>query len=115
MFVGATGPTGVITSPRFFTDGANGYGAGISLFARVVNPTIFATPAEPANDAGAVDAFTFTSTVTKPLDVINPGPYSGTNHDFGDYLVLYMAIDSTVTAPQNPTSSEVLSIQWDET
>src|ERR1041385_8474829 len=54
-------PTGQITNPKFYTDGANGYGTGISLYVRTTNPGSFSTPAIPANDSAGTDAFTYTS------------------------------------------------------
>ena len=115
LHIGATGPTGSISSPRFYTDGANSFGAGITAFIRTTNPGIYATPATPANDTSGTDQFSFTSSSPKALDVANSGPFSGTNTDFGDFAVIWMTLSTSVSAPQNPTASETLTYAYDET
>lgn len=115
LHIGATGPTGQISSPRFYTDGANSYGTGIHLYIRTTNPGAYATPATPADDTAGTDAFTYSSSSTKAMNVVNAGPFSGTNVDIGDYAVMWMTLDDTVSAPQNSTASETLSWAWDET
>ena len=110
----STGPTGQITSPRFYTDGSNGFGTGIALYARTTNPGSYSTPVTPSDDSAGTDAFSYTSGASKALDVANAGPFTGTG-DKGDYLVLWITLASSVSAPQNPTASETLTFQWDET
>lgn len=114
LHIGGTGPTGSITAPKFYTDGSNSYGTGISAYILTTNPGSYATPAVPANDASGTDQFSYTSASPKALDVANAGPFSGTNTDFGDYAVLWMTLATTVSAPQNPTSSETLTFAYDE-
>ena len=113
--IGGTGPTGVITSPVFYTDGTNNYGTGITAFIRTTNPGSFSTPAIPANDASGTDQFSYNSGAAKALDVANAGPFSGTSVDIADYAVLHMTLATSVAAPQNPTSSETLTFAYDET
>ncbi len=116
--IGATGPTGVITNLQFYTDGSNGYGTGITAFIRTTNIASgsFVTPTTPANDAAGTDQFTFVTGSRKNMDAVSAGsPYSGTNTDIGDFAVLWMTLASTVSAPQNPTSSETLTWSYDET
>ncbi len=113
--IGSPGPVGSITSPKFYTDGSNSYGTGITAFIRTTNPGAYATPAIPADDTAGTDQFTYTSASPKALDVANPGPFSGTNTDFGDFAVLWMTLATTVSAPQNPTASETLTYAYDET
>lgn len=115
LYIGATGPTGQITSPRWYTDGANGFGTGISLYVRTTNPGVYAQPAKPTSDAAGTDAFTYTSGSPKALDSVNAGPFSGTALDIADYLVMWMSLADTVTAPQNTTASETITFAWDET
>lgn len=115
LHIGATGPTGQITSPRFYTDGTNSFGTGISLYIRTTNPGTYATPATPGNDASGSDAFGFTAASTKDMNVANAGPFSGSNLDIADYAVMWMTLADTVSAPQNPTTSETLTWAWDET
>lgn len=113
--IGGTGPTGQITNPQFYSDGTNNYGTGITCFIRTTNPGSYSTPAEPANDSAGTNVFSYNSGARKDMDVANAGPFTGTNTDIADYAVLWMGIDSTVTAPQNPTSSETFTFSYDET
>lgn len=105
-------PAGNITSPKFYTDGAQS-NTGVTMYAKTTNPGAYATPTEPANDTGFTDAFTYTSGSPKALDVANAGPYTGTG-DKGDFLVLMMKVDENVAAPGTLTS-EAITTQWDET
>lgn len=116
--IGGTGPTGSITNPQWYTDGSNSYGTGISAFIRTTNVASgsFVTPVTPANDASGTDQFTFVTGSRKNMDAATAGaPYSGTNVDIADFAVLWMTLASTVSAPQNPTSSETLTWSYDET
>lgn len=115
LHIGGTGPTGVITNPKFYTDGTNNFGTGIAAYIRTTNPGSYATPAIPANDAGGTDQFTYNSGSGKALDVANAGPYSGTNTDIADFAVLWMTLSTSVASPQNPTSSETITFAYDET
>lgn len=115
LHIAGTGPTGVITNPQFYSDGTNNFGTGITCFIRTTNPGSFSTPAEPANDSAGTSVFSFSSGSRKDMDAVNAGPFSGTNLDIADYAVLWMTIDSTVSAPQNPTPSETFSFSYDET
>lgn len=115
LHIGGTGPTGQITNPQFYTDGTNNWGTGITGFIRTTNPGTYSTPAEPASDASGTDMFSFSSASRKDMDVANPGPFTGTNVDIADYAVLWMTLATTVSAPQNPTSSETITFSYDET
>jgi hypothetical protein len=108
-----TGPTGEITNPNFYTDGSNNFGTGITAFVRTTNPGSYATPAIPANDTGGTSVFTYNSGSKKDIDVANAGPFTGTNVNIADYVVLWMTIDNTVTGP-GPTASETYSFSFDE-
>lgn len=118
LHIGATGPTGQITNLQWYSDGTNNYGTGITAFIKTTNPgsATFVTPTNPGTDTGYTSQFTYTSGASKNMDAVTAGaPYSTINTDIGDFAVLHMTIDSTVTAPQNPTSSETLTWSWDET
>lgn len=118
LHIGGTGPTGSITNLGFYTDGTNSYGTGITAHIATTNIAsgAFVTPTQRASDAAGTDMFTFNSGSTKNMDAVTAGaPYSGTNANIGDFSVLWMTLATTVTAPQNPTSSETLTWSWDET
>lgn len=116
--IGGTGPTGSITNPQWYTDGVNNYGTGILAFIRTTNVASgsFVTPATPANDASGTNQFSYVTGARKNMDAVTAGsPYTGTNTNIADFAVLWMTIDNTVSAPQNPTASETLTWSYDET
>ncbi len=105
--IGATGPSVQITNVRFYTDGANGLGTGVLLWAKAVSS--YATPAEATATTGYTNAFTYTS--GSPL-VLGAGPYSSINTEIGDHAVLMLEVQSTATQGQTPT--ETLTFSYDE-
>lgn len=102
LFFGPVGPFTSLTAPKFYADGANGLGAGVTLYARTTNPGTYSTPSTPANDSAGTDAFTYTAASPKALDVANAGPFSGSNTDFGDYIVLWMTITTAALSQGKP-------------
>lgn len=118
LYIGGTGPDNNITNPKFYTDGANGMGTGVKLWA--VLDGVWDTPVEPSDandppqhDAGAMtDAFTYTSGSPLSIDVTNTGPYSGTSTDIADYVLLVLEAESTA-GPGNITA-ETVTFTYDE-
>ncbi len=108
--IGATGPGGIIDNIQFYTTG--GAGGGATVYVRTTNPGAYATPAIPANDASGTDATTYTTGARKSMSA---GSYSSINTNIGDFCVLWMTLNDTVTAPQSPTSSLNLFFSYDET
>jgi hypothetical protein len=111
LYIGATGPTGAITSPRAYSDGTNNFGTGVTMNAGVVGT--FATPVSTTSAVATTDFFTYTSGSPRTMDVTNTGPYTGTLSDIADYLVMQAVVAST--ASPGLTSSETLTIAYDET
>ena len=109
--IGATGPTGSITNPRAFSDGANGFGTGVTMEAGVAGS--YTQPVNSNSSIATVDFFTYTSGSPLAMDSNNPGPYSGTNVDIADYLYLQAEVAST--ASPGLTAAEILSCAYDET
>lgn len=109
-YVGGTGPSNTINNLKFFTDGANGFGTGVSLTAKTsasyTNPVTQGT----GQLAGTTDVFTYTS--GSPLSVTGSIASGNLNQAFGDYVQLQMAVAST--ASQGTTPSETLTFQYDE-
>lgn len=95
-----------ITNIKAYTDGANGLGAGVGLFAKAV--AAYATPAEGTATTGYTNAFTYTSGA--PL-TLGAGPYTSTGEK-GDHLVMLLTVDSTAAGGVTP--SETLTLSWDE-
>ena len=77
-----------ITNVGAFSDGANGMGTGVDLFAKAV--TAYATGARLS---------------------LGAGPFTGTGEK-GDHLVMICRIGTTVAGGLTP--SETLNIGWDE-
>jgi hypothetical protein len=95
-----------ITNLKAYSDGANGMGTGVGLFAKAV--TTYATPAEAASTAGYVDAFTYTSGAALSLGA---GPFTSTGEK-GDHCVMILTVASTASG--GVTASETLTFAWDE-
>jgi hypothetical protein len=95
-----------ITNIRVYSDGANGLGTGVSLYAKTV--TAYATPAEATATTGYTDFFTYTS--GSPL-VLGAGPYTSTGEK-GDHLVMMLTVGTSATGGVTP--SETLTLAWDE-
>lgn len=109
--IGATGPTGSITSPRAFSDGANGFGTGVTMKAGVTGT--YAQPVNTSSSIATVNFFSYTSGSPRTMDVTNAGPYTGTNVDIADFL--YLQAEVANTASPGLTSSELLTCAYDET
>jgi hypothetical protein len=105
--IGAVAPSVQITNLKFYTDGGNGLGTGVLLWAKAV--AAYATPTQPANTSGYTNAFTYTSGSSLAL---GSGPYSATNTEIGDHAVLMLEVQSTATQGQTPT--ETLTFSYDE-
>jgi len=95
-----------IDNIKAYSDGANGLGTGIGLYAKAV--AAYATPAEATETAGYTDFFTYTSGA--PLDLGGDGS-TGTGEK-GDHLVMIMTVASTASGGVTP--SETLTFGWDE-
>lgn len=95
-----------ITSIVAYSDGSNGLGTGVGLYAKAV--TTYATPAEATSTSGYTDWFTYTS--GSPLS-LGAGPYTSTGEK-ADHLVMICTVASTASG--GLTSSETLTLAWDE-
>ncbi len=95
-----------ISNIKAYSDGSNGLGTGVGLYAKAV--TAYSTPAEATATTGYTDLFTYTS--GSPL-TLGAGPYTSTGEK-GDHLVMIMTVASTASGGMTPTESLVLA--WDE-
>ena len=95
-----------ISNIKAYSDGANGLGTGIGLYAKAV--TAYSTPAEATATTGYTSFFTYTSGSALTLGA---GPYTSTGEK-GDHLVMIMTVDNTATGGMPPT--EALTVGWDE-
>lgn len=95
-----------MTNARAYTDGANGLGAGINLWAK--SSAAYTTPAQGTASTGYLSAFTYTAGA--PLS-LGAGPFTGVGEK-GDHLVLLAEV--TATAAGGLTPSESITMAWDE-
>jgi len=95
-----------ITNLVAYSDGSNGMGTGVGLYAKAV--TSYATPAEGTSTSGYTDFFSYTS--GSPL-TLGAGPFTSTGQK-GDHLVMLCTVASTASG--GLTASETLTLAWDE-
>ena len=95
-----------ISNLKFYTDGANGFGTGVLLFAKSV--TTYATPALATATAGYTNSFTYTSGAALDLGT---AAVTGTGEK-GDHAVMIMTV-STAASPGQVTS-ETVTYSYDE-
>ncbi len=121
-----TTPTGTIDNIRWYTDGTDSLGTGVTMSVATANVydqatgTVGTTGTEltVANygngttdlDAAPVDAFGKTSAAPQTVagSIVNPA-----TGDFGDLVVFQSAVVSTATA--GTTTTETITWQYDET
>lgn len=95
-----------ITNVRAYSDGANGMGTGVEVYAKAV--ASYATPAEATATTGYSSFFGYT--VGSPLS-LGAGPFTGTGEK-GDHLVMMARVSEAASGGLTPT--ETLTIAWDE-
>jgi len=95
-----------VSNFQFYTDGANGFGTGVLLYAKAV--ATYATPAEATGTGGYTNAFTYTSSSALSL---GSGPYTGTGEK-GSHAVLMMTVGTNAT--QGTTPTETATFSYDE-
>jgi hypothetical protein len=117
-----TAPSGTINNLRWYTDGANGFGTGVTCKMNTATGYIQATGTPGltgtqlttgayATLAGApTDAFAFTSAAPKSVAGSINGPSTG---DFGDFVVFQIEVAST--AGPGATAQETFTWKYDET
>ena len=102
----ATGTFTQISNYKFYTDGANSLGTGVSCLYK--KEGAYGTPIEPPNTTGFTDIFAATSGAPVTLGTPNVTAAG----DFGDFLTMILTVDST--ASQGTTTQETLTFSWDE-
>lgn len=95
-----------ITNVRAYSDGANGMGTGVDVYAKAV--ASYATPAEATATTGYTSFFTYTSGA--PLS-LGAGPFTSTGEK-GDHLVMMARVAETASGGLTP--AETLTVAWDE-
>jgi len=104
---GGNAPSDNISNIRAYFDGANGFGTGVSLWAK--SEAAMSAPTEPATSSGYTDAFGFTSAA--PMSLAG-GPYSGSGTEMASHFVLLMEVSLTATV--GALTAETLTFAYDE-
>ena len=95
-----------ITNVKAYSDGSNGMGTGVEVYAKAVSS--YATPAEATATTGYTSLFSYTSGSALTLGA---GPYTSTGEK-ADHLVLMCRVGDTVSG--GLTNTETVTIGWDE-
>jgi hypothetical protein len=95
-----------ITNVKLYSDGANGLGTGVNIWAKAV--TSYATPAEATATTGYTNLFSYTSGAALTLGA---GPYTSTGEK-ADHAVLMAEVTSSASG--GLTSTETITMAWDE-
>lgn len=119
------GDASQISNLRAYSDGSNGLGTGVKLWYAITGsyqePVVPSESADPPQSPAAgspaedmADFFGLTSGSPGDMDGINTGPWTAGSpeEDIGDFLVLVMEVETT--ASNGVTSSETLTIAYDE-
>ncbi len=114
-----------IDNLRAYSDGANGFGAGVKLWYAVaggyIQPVVPSEASDPPQSAAAgspvenmTDLFTSSSGAPIDLDGINTGPFTDGSpaEEVGDFLVLVMEVEPG--ASQGVLTAETLTFAFDE-
>ena len=108
-------PASSVSNLQWYSDGANGFGTGITV--NVINRgTTFATQiaTEPPYSASMATLFNYTSGTPLDGDATDAGPFTPSDDDsyIGDLILLQMAISTNAT--NGIKSAESLTLSYDE-
>jgi len=105
-------PVSSVSNLQWYTDGANGFGTGISVNAKNAGITWAANVQTLL--AGTADLFSYTSGSPLDGDGTDTGPFLPGDDDsyIGDLIVLQMAVSSLATNGIKPAES--LTLSFDE-
>lgn len=105
-----TAPDTQISNLCWYTDGASGFGTGVSVSVKNIGIT-FGTHYDTEMSGGA-DLFSYTSGSPLDGDATDTGPFTADDTYFGDIIELQMAVAST--ASSGGLSAESLTFAFDE-
>ena len=104
----ATGTFSSISNYKFYTDGVNGLGTGVSVLYKTEGS--YGTPVEPASTTAFGGSNIFAVTSGTPVTLGTPAVTA--TGDFGSFVTMILTVGSTAT--QGTTSQETLTFAWDE-
>ena len=102
-----TPPSDKINNLQFYTDGANGFGTGVNLWAK--SAAAFSTPSEPTTSSGYANAFGLT--VGGAL-ALSSSDFSGSGTNIGSFVTLLMEVSATATV--GALTAETVTFSYDE-
>jgi hypothetical protein len=117
-----TTPAGTIDNLKWYSDGANGFGTGVTMqgadastgadagYREATDDSDLTQANHTGLDAAEVDVFTLTSGSPRTLGGSISNPSTG---DFGDFFVQQFTVIST--ASPGATPAETFTFQYDET
>lgn len=108
----ATGPDTQVNNLRWYTDGGNGFGAGIGVTAKNLGTT-WAANINTAQSGGS-NLFGYTSASPLDGDGVDAGPFTSADAAgyIGDLVELQMSVAST--ASHGSLAGETLTLAYDE-
>jgi hypothetical protein len=104
-------PVTAIANIKFYSDGGNGLGTGVTVAAGTQAAASYSQPV--VTDSAVATTNLFSYTAAAPLSVTGSLSNPDTGY-FSDYVVLQMDVASTVTTTSNG-NSETVTFKWDET
>lgn len=118
------GPSGRIDNIKFFADGLNNFGPGVSLVAAPANSYVQARGVE-GEDGVELSMTNHSGLAMDPQDVFswtadNPLSLSGSLNsgqtgDFGQFVVMQMSVEYSPILETGETPAEMFIFMWDET
>ena len=105
-------PDTQIDNMRWYTDGGNGFGTGVTVQAKNAGVTYDANV--KTEMAGGADLFGYTSAAPLDGDGTDVSPFTSADDDgyIGDLIMMQMIVAST--AAHGSLSAETLTLAWDE-
>jgi hypothetical protein len=105
-------PTTSISNLRWYSDGASGFGTGVSVSAKNIGVTWAANAT--TKQVGGADLFSYTSAAPLDGDTTDTGPFAPADDDsyIGDLIEMQMFVYST--ASQGALTPETLTFSYDE-
>lgn len=105
--IGATPPADKINNIKFYTDGSNGFGIGVSIYGR--SAASYSTPAEVTTTTGLTEIWGWTAAAALALSSTD---FSGSATEIGSHVVLTMTVASTATV--GALTAETVTFTYDE-
>ncbi len=116
-----TPPSQRINNLKFYTDGSNGYGTGVTLYGEVSGSNTFRSAAQAATANAVPLGGSGSRTMTSAFAYVSGSPlslsssaetFSGSTTDIGRYVVLVLTVSAA--ASQGTLTAETGTFSYDE-